>query len=87
MKFESFNDGTHRPYVRGQRGQASTMRLKIWFNGENEPVDARMDMDVENADALGILLSQARWIAVDGGRLINLANVRVIQLVSPNETA
>lgn len=87
MNFESFNDGNYRPYVRDQRGQSSTMRLKIWFNGENEPVDARMDMDVDNADALGILLSQARWIAVDGGRLINLANVRVIQLVSPNETA
>jgi hypothetical protein len=87
MKFESFNDGTLRPYVRDQRGLASPMRLKIWFNGEDDPIDARMDMDVENADALGILLSQARWIAVDGGRLVNLANVRVIQLVSPNETA
>lgn len=40
-----------------------------------------MDTEVENVDALGILLSQARWLAVDGGRLINLANVRMIRLL------
>lgn len=40
-----------------------------------------MDTEVENVDALGILLSQARWLAVDRGRLINLANVRMIRLL------
>ncbi len=44
-----------------------------------------MDTEVENVDALGILLSQARWLAVDGGRLINLANVRMIRLLQGSE--
>ncbi len=44
-----------------------------------------MDTEVENVDALGILLSQARWLAVDGGRLINLANVRMIRLLQSGE--
>ncbi len=61
------------------------MRLQIWFVGTVEPVEVRMDTEVENADALGILLSQARWLAVDGGRLINLANVRMIRLLQANE--
>jgi hypothetical protein len=60
------------------------MNLRIWFVGESEPMAAKMDMEVEHADALGLILSQARWIAVDGGRLINLANVRIIQLVPPD---
>lgn len=61
------------------------MRLQIWFVGGVEPVEVRMDTEVENVDALGILLSQARWLAVDGGRLINLANVRMIRLLQTDE--
>ncbi|OYT72388.1 MAG: hypothetical protein CFK52_05055 [Chloracidobacterium sp. CP2_5A] len=57
------------------------MQLHVWFVGGDEPVEVRMDTEVENVDALGILLSQARWLAVDGGRLINLANVRMIRLL------
>lgn len=61
------------------------MRLQVWFVGGVEPVEVRMDTEVENVDTLGILLSQARWLAVDGGRLINLANVRMIRLLQPDE--
>ncbi len=61
------------------------MQLHIWFVGSAEPIEVRMDTEVENVDALGILLSQARWLAVDGGRLINLANVRMIRLLQSGE--
>jgi hypothetical protein len=62
------------------------MQLHIWFVGSAEPIEVRMDTEVENVDALGILLSQARWLAVDGGRLINLANVRMIRLLQAGES-
>ncbi|AEP11860.1 MULTISPECIES: hypothetical protein [Chloracidobacterium] len=62
------------------------MQLHIWFVGSAEPIEVRMDTEVENVDALGILLSQARWLAVDGGRLINLANVRMIRLLQSGES-
>ncbi|QUV84829.1 hypothetical protein [Chloracidobacterium aggregatum] len=61
------------------------MQLHIWFVGSAEPIEVRMDTEVENVDALGILLSQARWLAVDGGRLINLSNVRMIRLLQSGE--
>lgn len=57
------------------------MVLNIWFASEENPVQVRLDMEVEHVDALGMMLSKARWIAVDGGRLINLDRVSIIQLV------
>ncbi|MBX7221510.1 MAG: hypothetical protein K1Y36_16285 [Blastocatellia bacterium] len=62
------------------------MILNIWFAGESNPIQVRLDMEVDNVDALGMMLSKARWIAVDGGRLINLDRVCIIQLVK-DETA
>ncbi|MBI4751182.1 MAG: hypothetical protein HY774_22110 [Acidobacteria bacterium] len=57
------------------------MILNIWFSGDDNPVQVRLDTEVEHVDALGMMLSKARWIAVDGGRLINLDRVCIIQLV------
>ncbi|HMW00527.1 MAG TPA: hypothetical protein PLB32_04770 [Acidobacteriota bacterium] len=61
------------------------MILNIWFSGDDNPVQVRLDTEVEHVDALGMMLSKARWIAVDGGRLINLDRVCIIQLV-PTDT-
>ncbi|MFQ3580589.1 MAG: hypothetical protein SNJ67_05175 [Chloracidobacterium sp.] len=63
------------------------MQLHVWFIGSVEPIDVRLDTEVENVDALGILLAQARWLAVDQGRLINLDNVRMIRLLQAGEDA